>query len=84
MSEHDDRLVRCFASVFPMMSEEEIRASNVIPLFDLDSLAGVTLVALIDQEFGINVEISDLLKLGSFESISQFVQKGNSFEVSHE
>jgi len=84
MSEHDDRLVRCFASVFPMMSEEEIRASNVATLFDLDSLAGVTLVALIDQEFGINVEISDLLKLGPFEAISQFLQKRNPFEVSHE
>jgi acyl carrier protein len=84
MSEHDDRLVRCFASVFPMMSEEEIRASHVVPLFDLDSLAGVTLVALIDQEFGINVEISDLLKLGSFESISQFLQKRTTSEVPQE
>lgn len=84
MSEHDDRLVRCFASVFPTLREEEIRASNVAPLFDLDSLAGVTLVTLIDQEFGINVELSDLLELGSFEAISQFVQKRNSFEVSHE
>src|SRR5215469_7398401 len=54
MSERDDRLVRCFASVFPTLSEGEIRASNVIPLFDLDSLAGVTLVTLIDQEFDVN------------------------------
>jgi len=84
MSEHDDRLVRCFASVFPMMNEEEIRASNVVPLFDLDSLAGVTLVTLIDQEFGINVELSGLLELGSFEAISQFVRKQNPFEVTRE
>jgi acyl carrier protein len=84
MSEHDDRLVRCFASVFPTLSEEEIRASNVVPLFQLDSLAGVTLVTLIDQEFGMNVDLSDLLELGSFEAISQFVRKRNSFEVSHE
>ena len=84
MSEQDDPLMRCFASVFPMMSEEEIRASSVAPLFDLDSLAGVTLVTLIDQEFGINVELSDLLELGSFEAISQFVRKPNPFEVSHE
>ena len=51
MSEQEDRLVRCFASVFPTLSEEEIRTSNVVPLLDLDSLAGVTLVTLIDQEF---------------------------------
>jgi acyl carrier protein len=84
MPEHDDRLVRCFASVFPMMSDEEIRASTVASLFDLDSLAGVTLVTLIDQEFGINVELSDLLELGSFEAISQFVRKQNPFEVTRE
>jgi len=75
MSEQDDRLVRCFASVFLTLSEEEIRASNIVPLFNLDSLAGVTLVTLIDQEFGVNVELSDLLELGSFEAISQFLKR---------
>jgi acyl carrier protein len=84
MSEQDDRLVRCFASVFPTLSEGEIRASNVVPLFDLDSLAGVTLVTLIDQEFGVNVELPDLLDLGSFEAISQFLRKRSPSEVSHE
>jgi acyl carrier protein len=84
MSEQDDRLVRCFASVFPTLSEEEVRASNVVPLVDLDSLAGVTLVTLIDQEFGVNVELPDLLELGSFEAISQFLRKRNPSEVLHE
>jgi acyl carrier protein len=84
MSEQDDRLVRCYASVFPTLSEGDIRSSNVAPLFDLDSLAGVTLVTLIDQEFGVNVELPDLLELGSFEAISQFLQKQNASEVPHE
>ena len=81
MSDQDDRMVRCFASSFPTMSEEEIRASDFVRLFDIDSLAGVTLVTLIDQEFGISVDVSDLLALGSFEAISQFVQKRNASEV---
>jgi acyl carrier protein len=84
MSEQDDRLVRCFASVFPTLSEGEIRASDVVRLFDLDSLAGVTLVTLIDQEFGLNVDLPDLLELGSFEAISQFLRKRNLSEVPHE
>jgi acyl carrier protein len=84
MSEQDDRLVRCFASVFPTLSEGEIRASDIVPLFNLDSLAGVTLVTLIDQEFGVNVDLPDLLELGSFEAISQFLRKGNPSEVPHE
>ena len=84
MSEQGDRLVRCFASVFPTLSEGEIRAANVVPLFDLDSLAGVTLVTLIDQEFGASVDLPDLLELGSFEAISQFLRKRNPSEVTHE
>lgn len=84
MSELDDRLARCFASVFPTLSEGEIRSSHVAPLFDVDSLAAVTFVTLIDQEFGVNVELSDLLELGSFEAIAQFLRKWNGSEVLHE
>lgn len=84
MSEQDDRLVRCFASVFPTLSEGGIRTSNVVPLFDVDSLAAVTLATLIDQEFGVNVDVPDLLELGSFEAVSQFLRKRNPLEVPHE
>ena len=76
--------MRCFASVFPTLSEGEIRASDVAALFDLDSFAGVTLVTLIDQEFGVNVDLSDLLELGSFEAIAQFLGKTNPSKVQHE
>jgi acyl carrier protein len=81
VTESQDRLVRCFSSVFPTLSEAEIRASDVVRLFDLDSLAGVTLVTLIDQEFGVNVDLPDLLELGSFEKISQFLRKRSASEV---
>jgi len=84
VTQSQDRLIRCFSSVFPTLSEAEIRTSDVVPLFDLDSLAGVTLVTLIDQEFGVNVDLPDLLELGSFEAISQFLRKRNPSEVPHE
>lgn len=76
MSE-EDRLVRCFASVFPTMSEAEIRASDVVQLFNLDSFAGVTLVTLIEEEFNVAVDLSELLELGSFHAISQFLRGQN-------
>ncbi len=75
MSERDDRLERCFASVFPTLSEQEIRASTVAALFELDSFSGVTLVTLIDQEFGVNMDLPDLLELGSFEAIVRFLRE---------
>jgi len=82
LSELDDRLVRCFASVFPTLSEGQIRAADVAALFDLDSFAGVTLVTLIDQEFGVNVDPSDLLELGSFEAIERLLREKNPLKVS--
>jgi acyl carrier protein len=82
MSEQEDRLLRCFAAVFPTLSEWEIRACDVVALFDLDSLAGVNLTTLIDQEFGANVDIADLLSLGSFTAIGQFLRERNPSNLS--
>jgi acyl carrier protein len=69
----DDRLVRCFSSVFPELTEEQILAADVELLSSVDSLAGVTLVALIDEEFGFDLDFEDLLRLGTFEAIQQYV-----------
>jgi len=48
-----DRLVRCFSSVFPALTDTDICAADVALLMNTDSLAGVTLVSLIDEEFGL-------------------------------
>jgi acyl carrier protein len=68
-----DHLLRCILSVFPTLTEEGIRAAKMELLMDVDSLAAVTLVALIDQEFGVDIDLEGLLKLGSFEALQQFV-----------
>ncbi len=69
----DDRLVRCFSSVFPELTEKQILVADVELLTGMDSLAGVTLVALIDEEFGLDLDFEDLLKLGTFEAVQQYV-----------
>jgi acyl carrier protein len=69
-----DRLVRCFSSAFPTLTETEIRGANVAVLSDMDSLAGVTLVALIDEEFGVDMDLESLLELDSFEAIQEHLR----------
>jgi len=73
VAELDDRLVLCFSSIFPALTEEEIRGSDVALLSDMDSLAGVTLVALIDQEFGVEIDLEDLLRLRSFGAVQRYL-----------
>jgi acyl carrier protein len=69
----DNRLVRCFSSVFPELTEEQILTADIEFLAGMDSLAGVTLIALIDEEFGVGLEFENLLKLGTFEAVQQYV-----------
>jgi len=72
-----ERLARCFSSVFPTLSAQQIHEAEVAPLVDSDSLAGVTLVAVIDQEFGLELDVEDLVAMGTFQKLEQFLtEKG--------
>ena len=75
MADLDDRLVRCFSSVFPTLTGEEIRGANITCLVNIDSLAGVTLVAVIDEEFGVEMDLESLLELGTFQTIKQYLRE---------
>jgi acyl carrier protein len=71
----DDRLVRCISSVFPTLTEQEIRVASSEMLLEADSLAAVTLIALIDEEFGVEIDPDRLLELGSFQGIGQYLRQ---------
>jgi acyl carrier protein len=75
MDKLDERLIRCFSSVFPEMNEEEIRTADVVLLADVDSLAAVTLLALIDEEFGVDMDLEGLMELGDFPAICRHVSE---------
>jgi len=67
-SELEDRLVRCFASVFPALSEDEIRAASADSSGVWDSLATVTLGAVIEEEFSVAIDPNVLPDLDSFKA----------------
>jgi acyl carrier protein len=71
----DDRLVRCISSAFPGLTDRAIRTADVEQLADVDSLAAVTLVALIDQEFGVDLDLEGLLKFGNFVGLCQYLRE---------
>jgi acyl carrier protein len=70
-----ERLVRCISSAFPGLTDREIHAADVEQLAATDSLAAVTLVALIDEEFGVDLDLEGLLKLGSFANMCQYLRE---------
>ena len=75
MSEQENRLIRCFASVFPGLTPEEIRATSAESTGTWDSLATVTLATVIQEEFRVEIDPFDLQELDSFEAFRTYVHR---------
>ena len=77
MDEMEDRLIRCFSAVFPDLTAEQIRTSSSEFLSAWDSLTAVTLVAVLEQEFGVQVNPTDLPDVVSFEAVENYIRGRN-------
>jgi acyl carrier protein len=77
----EDRLIRCFSSVFPEKDGEGIRSADLARLADVDSLAAVTLLTLIDEEFGVDLDLEGLLGLGNYDGVRQHLLQDEASKV---
>jgi acyl carrier protein len=75
MSEQESRLIRCFASVFPGLTPEEIKETRADSSGIWDSLAGVTLTAVVEEEFGVEIDPAVMPELDSFEAFRNYVER---------
>ena len=73
MSEQEPRLLRCFASVFAGLSSQELREVSAQSSGVWDSLSAVTLVAVIQDEFDIEINPEALPHLDSFEAFHAYL-----------
>lgn len=69
----ETRLNRCFALAFPGVPAKDISKAALGVVAGWDSLATLTLVALVEEEFGIHFPIHMLSELTSFESFQNAV-----------
>jgi acyl carrier protein len=67
------RLTRCFQAVFPNLSAPEILSASHEGLSAWDSTAGIILMNVIEEEFGIQADFDRLAELDSFERILEYV-----------
>lgn len=74
MDEIHNRLVKCFESVFPLLPVDEIRRSSQVTTAAWDSVATITLVNVIEDEFGFQVDFDLLPELNSYEHILSYVK----------
>ncbi len=73
MPEIEQRLLRCFAAVFPGVPEADLRRATPDRLSAWDSVANVMVVAVVEQEFGVQIPLDGLETLNSFDAIRSFL-----------
>jgi acyl carrier protein len=66
MNDLEKRLIKCFQAVFPDMPEAQALAAAQESVEAWDSLATVTLVTVIDDEFRVELDVEHLAEMTSF------------------
>jgi acyl carrier protein len=74
MTNIKERLEKCFALALPDLPPGEISGASMGSVPKWDSLAMVNILALIEEDFAIQIPDDDLERLTSFESILHYLQ----------
>jgi acyl carrier protein len=75
MDETRERLTKCFEVVFPDLPRAAITGASTATLETWDSVAAITLMNVIEDEFGLEIDLDDLASLDSFENLHSYLQK---------
>ncbi len=73
MDELTDTLVECFAAVFGELPREELETASVETTEEWDSIASVTLLAVLEEEFDVQIDDLDLPELTSFDKVRSYM-----------
>lgn len=70
MSDIETRLQTCFSAVFPALPAAAIPGATQDSVSEWDSVATVTLLTVIEEEFGVTLNFEELEKLTSFQAVA--------------
>jgi acyl carrier protein len=76
MDEVADRLRDCFREVFPDLADEQIETAERAEMAEWDSLATLTLLAVIEEEFELQLDEEEIARLTSFSAVRDVVEAG--------
>lgn len=74
MTNIPDRISQCFASVFPDLPATGLERASQASLPQWDSMAHVTLLSAISEEFQIELDDDSFVSLTSYLLIADFVE----------
>ena len=76
MEQVTDRLRECFREVFPDLSDDQIETADREEMSEWDSRATLTLLAVVEEEFGLQLDEEAIGKLTSFSAVRDVVEAG--------
>jgi acyl carrier protein len=82
MNELNQRLTNCFATVFPELGEEEIHRASQASVANWDSVASITLVNVIEEEFETQIDLEEVADLVSFDLVLDYLRNRNAATAS--
>jgi acyl carrier protein len=68
------RLANCFSAVFPDITSDDIPSASTSSLAAWDSVAHVTILSSVSEEFGVDLEMEDYEELVSFPLILKYLE----------
>jgi acyl carrier protein len=74
MNELESRLIRSFAVVFPDLDETGIRSASPTSVPDWDSVSTVNLINVVEEDFGILIDVDDVEYMVSFDRVFNYLK----------
>jgi len=74
MADVQGRLQRCFAAIFPSLSADQIAHASPQTVAAWDSVASVTLFAVVEEEFSLEIDVQDMKDLVSFTNLLDYLE----------
>jgi acyl carrier protein len=71
----EKRLAACFLAVLPQLAPDEVVQASATCVESWDSVATVTLLAVVEEEFGISIDVEDPARFDSFKNILAYLQE---------
>jgi acyl carrier protein len=72
----ENQLAEVFRAIFDLPEDANVLGLRQLTFPQWDSLAHVTLIGAVENQFGRTIDIADSLELTSFEAILVFLEEG--------
>jgi acyl carrier protein len=74
MPDLQTRLIGCFSVIFPDLDAKDCPRATMDTTTGWDSVATVTLINVVEEEFGIQIDLDDVEQMVSFEQFLNYLR----------